>query len=219
MNVIYLSGGCGFRAQLGYPKQYAILGGKFIIMHGLELLQRMPEIDKIIIPTNDIKQVETLCGQYNITKAIACQGGETRQESVCNAIYHVESEYVLIAEAVRPFITEEFVRRVIHTPGHFVTPIARAKSSVVQRRGGYINRDNVGEVQMPQKYLSSLLGKAHIKTEMENATDDAVLVIDVMNIYPTVIDGIEENIKITTPLDLKIAEAIYEYNRKAEEVL
>ena len=216
MNVIYLSAGKGIRAGLGYPKQFAQLGGKPILMHGLEVFQRMPEIDKIIIPTFDQDKIEELIKEYRITKAMTCLGGETRQESVCKAIYHVESEYVLIAEAVRPFITEKFVRKVINTKGIFVAPIQRATSSVLLTAGGYVERQAVGEVQMPQKYATRLLAKAHIKTKMINASDDAVLVIDTLKILPKIIDGIEENIKITRPLDLKIAEAIYEgnYNRE-----
>jgi len=216
MNVIYLSAGKGIRAKLGYPKQFAQLGGKPIIMHGLEVFQKMPEIDKIIIPTNDNERVEMLLCKYNITKAITCSGGETRQESVGKGLYHVFSEYVLIAEAVRPFITEDFVRRVIHTEGDFIAPIRRATSSVLLTAGGYVERDGVGEVQMPQKYLTRLLAQAHIKTKMLDASDDAVLVIETLHVLPTIIDGIEENIKITTPLDLRIGEAIYEgdYNRE-----
>jgi len=216
MNVIYLSAGKGRRARLGYPKQFARLGGKPIIMHGLEVLQKMPEIDKIIIPCSDRVKVQELLEEYGIWKAVTCLGGETRQESVCYAIYHVFSEYVLIAEAVRPFITEEFVRKVIDTEGIFVAPIQRATSSVLLTHGGYIDRDKVGEVQMPQKYRTEVLARAHIKTKMLDASDDAVMVIETLNIQPKIIEGIEENIKITKPLDLKIAEAIYEgnYNRE-----
>ena len=216
MNVIYLSAGKGVRAKLGYPKQFAQLGGKPIIIHGLEIFQKMPEIDKIIIPCSRGAGVEKLLEKYAITKAITCDGGETRQESVCVSIYHVDSEYVLIAEAVRPFITEEFVRRVIDTPGVFVAPIQRATSSVLLTAGGYVERNGVGEVQMPQKYATKLLAKAHIKTKMVDASDDAVLVIETLHILPYIINGIKANIKITTPLDLKIAEAIYEgnYNRE-----
>ncbi len=216
MDVIYLAGGQGKRTNLGYPKQFAYLGGKPIIMHGLEVLQNMPEITRIIIPCVEDIRVIKLLRQYNITKGATIPGGETRQQSVKRGIMCVNSEYVLICEAVRPFLTADFVRTIIKYQSDFVTPIRQSLASVVLMNGGYIDRRFVGEVQMPQKYKTSVLQEAHYTTRMEDASDDAVLVIETLGLLPNVIYGIEQNIKITTPLDLTIAEAIYESNINRE---
>jgi 2-C-methyl-D-erythritol 4-phosphate cytidylyltransferase len=218
IDVIYLAAGQGKRAGLGYPKQFARLGGKPILIHGLEVLQGMEEVGKIIVACPADAPIHS--------------GGETRQESVKKALAHVETEYVLVAEAVRPFITAEFVKRVIDTPGEFVVPRMLAISTVIE--SGYhqmdgekwtqvIPRKDVGEVQTPQKYLTALLQAAHVETDMVNASDDAALVLGTElrspmgNIQPTLIPGLEENIKITTPLDLVIAEAIYNASHRDRE--
>ncbi len=209
MDIIYLSGGSGKRAGLGYPKQFALLAGKPIIVHGLEVLQEMPEITKIIIPAKEEEKTREILTQYKITKAKVVPGGKTRQESVKLALKEVETEHVLIGEAVRPFITADFVRRIIETKNDAVSPITRMKASVLLKSGGYIDRDRVGEVQMPQKYRTWLLREAHEKAATKDATDDAVLLIETLGVCAETVDGLEQNIKVTTPLDLKIAEAIY----------
>ena len=215
MNVIYLAGGKGIRAGLGYPKQYARIKGKPIIIYGLEILHKIPEIDKIIIVhDNNPEYVQELIERYGILKTVLVPGGRTRQESVRNGLTCVDSEYVLIAEAVRPFITTEFVQKVISTDGDFVTPWKSCISTVLTLSKQHLHRDLVGEVQMPQKYKTSILRTAHYKTRIENASDDAALVIETLGLFPTIIEGIEQNIKITTPLDLKIANAIYDEVRE-----
>ena len=231
IDVIYLAAGQGKRAGLGYPKQFARLGGKPILIHGLEVLQGMEEVGKIIVTcpadapihSGGVAGVVASYISLPLGEILLIPGGETRQESVKKALAHVETEYVLVAEAVRPFITAEFVKRVIDTSGEFVVPRMLAISTVIE--SGYqvdgekwfqvIPRRDVGEVQTPQKYLTALLQAAHVETDMVNASDDAALVLGTElrspmgNIQPALIPGLEENIKITTPLDLVIAEAIY----------
>lgn len=227
IDVIYLAAGQGKRAGLGYPKQFARLGGKPILIHGLEVLQGMDEIGKIIVtcPAESPAHLGGVGGviasyiSLPLDELLFVPGGETRQESVKKALARVQTEYVLVAEAVRPFITAEFVRQVINTPGEFVVPRRSAVSTVIESEWfQVIPRENVGEVQTPQKYLTALLRAAHAETDMVNASDDAALVLGTMkNIQPTLIPGLEENIKITTPLDLVIAEAIYNASHRDRE--
>lgn len=227
IDVIYLAAGQGKRAGLGYPKQFARLGGKPILIHGLEVLQGMEEVGKIIVAcpadvpihSGGVAGVVASYVSLPLDELLFVPGGETRQESVKKALAHVQTEYVLVAEAVRPFITSEFVRQVINTPGEFVVPRRSAVSTVIESEWfQVIPRENVGEVQTPQKYLTALLRAAHAETDMVNASDDAALVLGTMkNIQPTLIPGLEENIKITTPLDLVIAEAIYNASHRDRE--
>lgn len=227
VDVIYLAAGQGKRARLGYPKQFARLGGKPVLVHGLELLQNMTEVDQIIIACPPASEKEGLCLveevvlSYGITKAIFVEGGQTRQQSVRNALEYVKTAHVLVTEAVRPFITDGLVKRVIEYPGDFVTPIQPAISTVIEWGGDggtrVIPREQVGEVQMPQKYSTTGLRTAHRVTEEKNATDDMALLMSVSDIEPSFIPGLEENIKITTPLDLIIAEAIYYARYSADE--
>jgi 2-C-methyl-D-erythritol 4-phosphate cytidylyltransferase len=227
IDVIYLAAGQGKRARLGYPKQFARLGGKPIMIHALEILQSMKEIAQIIVVCPGRREgapqmwmVEKTVLQYHITKAIFVEGGKTRQESVSCGLEYVNSEYVLVTEAVRPVISVAFVREIIRLEADFVTPISASVASVIEWGDGTegsswarsIPREKVGQVQMPQKYETCLLREAHRKAIGKgeyNMTDDAVLVMKMMDVYPEIVKGLEENIKITTPLDLEIAEAIH----------
>jgi len=211
IDVIYLAAGQGKRAKLGYPKQFARLGGKPIMIHALEILQNMGEMGRIIIPCADVYETRRYMNSYGIITAALIPGGKTRQESVYTALQYVNTEYVLVHEAVRPFITEEFVRMVINIDGDSVTPRRQSMATVIDNDGKCYNRDCLGEVQMPQKYRTSVLRAAHRKALDEkryDSTDDAAIVYNLKGSV-MVVEGLENNIKITTPLDLTIAEAIY----------
>ena len=223
IDVIYLAAGRGTRAKLGYPKQFARLGGRPIMVHGLEVLQRMEEVGKIILtyprgegPEETKAVIHPYIERENL---LLVEGGSTRQRSVFNALEWVETPEVLIMEAVRPFISVDFIRSVIEKKGEVVTPWRTATSSVVTGNGIFLNRDNVGEVQMPQKFETSKLRKAHLMAQAgsRNFTDDATLVWKMLYIHPQLVEGLEENIKITTPLDLIIAEAIYDARHRDRE--
>ena len=226
IDVIYLAAGQGKRAKLGYPKQFARLGGKPIMIHGLEILQKIPEVSQIIVVRPMITgeslqdwRVEEVVLEYGINKAVFVEGGRTRQESVRRGLEMVATDYVLIAEAVRPFITEDFVKRIIQLPGNCVTPWMSSISTVLSAAGEPMDRERIGEVQMPQKYFTNILTAAHYKAEAANNTytDDMALVIKEIKVRPILMAGLEENIKITTPLDLVIAEAIYNASHRDRE--
>lgn len=221
IDVIYLAGGSGVRADLGYPKQFARLGGKPILIFGIETLGRNKEIDKIIIPGNDIEQIEDMLECYCFDKTtIIIEKGETRQKSVYNALKYIETEYVLIMEAVRPFISDKLLTKVIKVSGDIVVPRSIMYSTVVIDNGKIIDREICGEVQMPQKYKTSFLIDNHekaIEDKLFLFSDDLALIMYYNNLcIPKIIKGEQQNIKITTPLDLKIAEGIYEYNNNRE---
>lgn len=213
-DVIYLAAGQGKRAKLGYPKQFARLGGKPIMIHALEIFQNMNEIGNIIIPCAEQEKTKEHIDSYGIQKTMLIPGGHTRQASVYAALKYVNTKYVLIHEAVRPFITEEFVRRIIDTDGNAVTPRRQSRATIIDNNGKCHDRNFFGEVQMPQKYSTFVLQAGHetaCEAKRYDFTDDAAIV-DYMNILKnsiSVIEGLEKNIKITTPLDLVIAEAIY----------
>lgn len=219
IDVIYLAAGQGKRAKLGYPKQFARLGGKPIMIHGLEVLQKIPEVSQIIVVRPMITEenphdwrVEKVVLEYGISKAVFVEGGKTRQESVKRGLEMVTTDYVLIAEAVRPFITEDFVKRIIDMPGNCVTPWLSSISTVLSVSGEPMDREKIGEVQMPQKYSTIILKTAHQKAKGKAYTDDMALVIKESKARPILMKGLEQNIKITTPLDIVIAGAIYNAN-------
>jgi 2-C-methyl-D-erythritol 4-phosphate cytidylyltransferase len=221
IDVIYLTAGFGIRANLGYPKQYAYIGGKPILVHGLETLNKIQTIKNFIIVAEDIAKVAGIVNPYNISNFSIIDGGMTRQESVYKGLKKVTSENVLIAESVRPFISTAFVENIINTKGKHVIPYARLNSTPFTLSGNILNRDEIVCVQTPQKYLSRELRESHefaVKQNIENTTDDLDLMkrVGICSGYEY-IEGPIENIKITYPIDLKIAEAIYNYKNCIDE--
>jgi 2-C-methyl-D-erythritol 4-phosphate cytidylyltransferase len=218
MDLIYLMGGTGKRAGLGYPKQFYKMFGKYLFLFGLDVFCDIEEIENIILPTAkdrqyEIRDVLIKNNLYNKKKFVFCDKGNTRQMSVYNGLLKVNTNLVLISESVRPFITKKLVKRIIEDDYENVTPIDKSKASVIDVFNNIYNRDDIGTVQMPQKFNREKLLKAH-ECEIEkndiNNTDDTKVLLKYFSCI-NVIYGIEENIKVTTPLDLAIAKAIYKY--------
>lgn len=223
IDVIYLNGGSGKRAELGYPKQFARLKGKPIMIYGLENLMHVENISKIIIPCKEGKEefvTRRNLHLYGIKNYISCNAGNNRQESVCNGLKHVETEQVLIMESVRPFTSINLIKKVIDIDGDCVSPIDQSIASVIDVNGISYERNDIGTVQMPQKFDTKKLQEVHenMKEEAEKSTDDMDLICKcdvIYNEFPfnrlVVFHGERENIKITYPIDLKIAEAILDF--------
>jgi len=237
IDCVYLMGGTGERAKLGFPKQFQLLGGKPIFIHGLETLEKIQEINQIIIVSCNIEQTQNIIKNYQFTKEIIyASSGVDRIESVSNGIYHVKTQSVLISESVRPFITKDLYMNVINENSKVVTPIKKAVSTVIDLDGCSYDRRMFGEVQMPQKFSYDILQKLHIKARIEKVQEIIELFTDdiaILNYFSSinndndspintncikVIPGEDQNLKITSPIDLIIAEAIYEkFNNKRDE--
>jgi len=219
IDVIYLTGGKGKRAELGYPKQFARLKGKPIFIYGLETLRKIEDIGTIIIPSDlDNSNVIRFLNEYNIENRYICEAGETRQQSVYNGLEHVKTKNLLICEAVRPFMSINLIKKVIEADGDCVVPIDLSSASVIDILGNSYDRNDFGCVQMPQKYDNQKLYKVHTNMISQNSTDDMDLIYKFQEISgeipfkrKIIFHGERENIKITYPIDLKIAEAILNY--------
>lgn len=220
IDVIYLAGGIGKRAELGYPKQFARLKGKPVFIYGLETLRHIDEIGKIIIANNDktIDKAIELLTEYNINNWCICEAGKTRQESVYNGLINVKTKNVLICEAVRPFMSKDLIQRVIIADGDCVVPIDISTATVIDILGNSYDRNDFGCVQMPQKYATDKLLEVHSFMKTKTSTDDMDLIYKYSKIHDKfpfnrkiIFHGERENIKITYPIDLKIAEAILNY--------
>ncbi len=214
MDAILLSAGIGTRTKLNYPKQFMRLGGKPLFIHCLEILRSIDNIDKIIITviSDHIDQFEQLINQYQISNVQCIIGGLTRQESVFNALRYCDTRRVLIHEAARPFINKEFVQSLMKNGSIAIVPCVGVTSTIVDTREHFLERNNVKLVQLPQIYKLNLLKEAHFSAMKNNRvyTDDSSLFSGETGIFPTLLDGLDENIKITTPLDVRLAEVIYE---------
>ncbi|WP_037373174.1 IspD/TarI family cytidylyltransferase [Anaerovorax odorimutans] len=210
MDVIILAAGIGKRAKLNYPKQFMRLGGKPLIVHAIDLFNKVSNTEKIIITVipGQMDFFKELISDYGFSNCICVEGGSTRQESVYNALQVCSSERVIIHEAVRPFVTLEFLKKLKEKEGEAVVPCVPVTSTVFYKED-FLDRDKVLCVQLPQIFNTGLIKKAHELGKGKNYTDDSSLLLHELGIDPVIVDGLDQNIKITTPQDIKIAEVIY----------
>lgn len=214
---ILLSGGIGRRMQLDIPKQFLLLGGKPILVHVLEKIDSIAEIKEIIIPVPKqfMKKTEEIVLNFRFSTPVSCiEGGESRQESVYNGLRAALNERVIIHESVRPFVTAEEFRQLIAADSESAT-YGQAIPFTVLEGKEYIeenlDREKLINVQLPQKFIKSKLLYAHecAKAEGLTFTEDASLYFHYYKSNIKVLKGSDYNIKITNPIDRKIAEIIY----------
>ena len=219
VTMILLSGGSGRRMQNSIPKQYMLLAGKPVIMHILERLEKLESISKIVIVCTEAyrSSITLMLEQYGISKEIVlAPAGQARQESVLNGLGYVETDTVIIHEVARPFVTTDDFNRLIEYDSENVIyglPIPCTVLKGHKMIEGELERSELINVQLPQKFRTDLLQKCHQRaaSEGKHFTEDAGLVF---HYFPDqkieVCPGMEYNIKLTTRQDMIIGEIIYD---------
>lgn len=221
--VIILAGGSGARLNKGTPKQFLELAGKPIIAHTIEQFLSHPLINDIFLVTHREYLEQTLAlvrkNNYHKVKKVL-EGGGTRQASSFIGVMAGDNycENVLVHDAVRPFITHEIIDSLIIGLESFaaVVPGIQASDTIIK-----IDKDNkvreipdrnfLRRVQTPQAFKFTVIKKAHemaLECNIENVTDDCSLILEFKLADICFIPGRPENIKITYPYDLVLAEAI-----------
>jgi 2-C-methyl-D-erythritol 4-phosphate cytidylyltransferase len=212
--------GLGKRFGEGTNKPFETLCGKPVIVWALEVLDRMPEVLEIIpvLKETDIQAAAEIFRRYCINKIQRiAPGGRERQDSVFNGLYFIREKkaVVLIHDGVRPFPEQKTVKRALKAlPGYdgVVTGVP-PKDTIKEVAGNEITqtlrRDALYAIQTPQIFFYQPLLDAYEKAMKESyyATDDAALV-ERNGGRIAVVKGDYTNIKVTTPEDLVIAEAI-----------
>ena len=216
IDLILLAAGLGTRTGLGYPKQFLRLAGKPILIHTLEVFAQVPEIDKIIIAIKPEfeNHYKKLIEDYKIPRVVLIGGGETRQESVKNCLPKVTTKRVIIHEAARPFVTPDFITLLLMYQKDIVVPVLPITFATLLNdscRIEPLDKRKVMNIQLPQVFNYDIIYQAHQRAK-KIYDDDSMLVWEESEKTPDIalIPGLEENIKITTPLDLKLAEVIYD---------
>ncbi|TLY21838.1 MAG: 2-C-methyl-D-erythritol 4-phosphate cytidylyltransferase [Nitrospirae bacterium] len=216
------AGGTGMRMGADVPKQFLPLGGVPMVLHSLRAFDRAPSVDAVIlvVPREERQRALTdVIERYSVKKVQkVVAGGETRQQSVHNGLKETgpDVEIVVVHDAVRPFVTEDLIEQSIEAArkgGAVIvavpmkdTPKLAGPDRQVQRT---LDRDDLWLAQTPQTFRRDLLLEAYEKAAIERlqATDDAALV-ERLGHKVGIVAGTWENIKITSPEDLVIAEAI-----------
>ncbi len=217
---IIVAGGKGERMQAKLPKQFLNIGGKPILMWTLLAFQKADKDIKLILvlPESQIELWKDLCQQYDFTlNHQIVVGGETRFHSVKNGLYSVETDnLVAVHDGVRPFVSTETINRcfVVAKEKGAAIPVIELVDSIrfVDENGNNaVDRTKFRLVQTPQVFQSSLLKKAFEQDFSPQFTDEAS-VVEAIGEKVFLVDGNRENIKITTPFDLQIAEVILKNN-------
>ena len=223
---IILAAGQGKRMKTKVQKQFLMLQGKPLLYYSLACFQKSDEIQEIVVVTG--KESIDYCRneiieKYGFTK-VKCikEGGKERYDSVyagleaCSA----DTDYVFIHDGARPFVTEDIIKRTKEGAVTYQACIAGMPSKDTVKIVDENNmvsvtpeRSKVWSVQTPQVFLYSLIKEAHDiarSISMQGITDDAMVVERYKNTPVHIVEGDYENIKITTPEDILMAEKILE---------
>lgn len=219
--IIIVAGGKGLRMGGDIPKQFLPIKGKPVLMRTIERFREFSASMGIILvlPKSQQKYWQELCRQYdfNVEYSIA-DGGETRFHSVQNGLALIpddEQGVVGVHDGVRPFVSIETISRCYETAREAkavipVVPVVETLRYVgIEGEGRNVLRSDYRLVQTPQTFDIQLLKEANKQEYRELFTDDAS-VVEGIGKKVEMVEGNRENIKITTPFDLAIAEVLTE---------
>jgi 2-C-methyl-D-erythritol 4-phosphate cytidylyltransferase len=213
--VIIVAGGSGSRMKSDLPKQFLELGGKPVLMHTIQVFFDFdPECELILVlPAAQQEVWAELClkNAFSLPHQVVF-GGETRFHSVQNGLKLIQGEgIVFIHDGVRPMVSQETLGRCCEMAikdGNAI-PVLLVTESLRKLEGTQnvsVNRSLYFSVQTPQTFRSEVILKAYLQVYNPEFTDDASLV-EKAGFAINLVEGNRENIKITTPTDLIIAEA------------
>lgn len=204
----------------GIDKVMALLKGEPMIVHTARAFQQCDAIREIVIVTRAdlMQEIMGLCRNFDKVKAVVA-GGSSRPDSVQNGLNALSEKVKLAAiqDGARPLITYQVIDRTVRAANTYgaAAPAVPVKDTVKVVKGGLVaatpDRSRLQAVQTPQVFDFDLLRGALKKAKDEKAeiTDDCSAV-ERMGMKVKIVEGDERNIKVTTPMDLKIAEMLME---------
>ena len=211
--VIIVAGGKGLRMGSDIPKQFLPIGGKPVLMRTIDRFREYsPTLQIILVLPKAQQDYWRRKGSY-----LLADGGETRFHSVQNGLALIPDDaegVVGVHDGVRPFPSIEVIRNCYETAREkkAVIPVIPVVETVRHLKGETsetVPRGDYRLVQTPQTFDIQLLKSANRQPYNDNFTDDAS-VVEAFGFDITLVEGNRENIKITTPYDLKIAEVLIE---------
>lgn len=213
---LILAGGKGLRMGADLPKQFLLLAGKPVLMHALEAFNKADPTTELILVLPQEHQAfwTSLCTQHGFTlKHQVATGGVVRFDSVRNGLKLViEDSLVAVHDGVRPLVKPELIRTCFEAASQkgAVIPVFDLTESIRRIEGdkSYAeDRSRFRSVQTPQTFRSDILKDAYEQPYRDVFTDDAS-VVEAAGHEITLVEGHRENIKITTPQDLLLAEQL-----------
>lgn len=231
VSVILPAAGLGTRMNPGGAsrKQFMELDGEPVVLHTIRKFAACPEIGEVVLAVRaeDRERVEELLAGLTFDKPVRLvEGGETRQQSVENALAALAPEVDLVAvhDAVRPFIRRETIRQAIEAARESgaaivgIVPVDTVKQVQLHKVRGTLNRDRLVLAQTPQVFQADLLREAFAKAREDDftGTDESSLVERLEKVEVTVVAGSDRNIKITRPSDIDLAHLFLKEEKESE---
>lgn len=224
---VLLAGGIGVRVGLGIPKQLIKIAGKAIVEHTLEVVNASPVIDEIIIVMNAgaIEQLDSLMDRDRFPKLTQIiPGGETRNDSTRAALAVIGDDpdtKVLFHDAVRPFVNDRILEDCVGALENYDavdTAIPSADTIIQVDSSSHItgipDRSLLRRGQTPQAFRAGTIRRAYELAADDpgfHATDDCGVVFTYLPETPIyVVDGTAENMKVTEPIDIHIADKLFQ---------
>lgn len=216
VGIIIVAGGSGKRMGGSLPKQFALVGGKPILVRTINALHEALPASRIVVvlPAEQIDFWRNYSSRFEVAKHSVVEGGAERFHSVRNGIEALSDAVDLIAihDGVRPFASKAMIERAVECAAKSgsAIPVVEAIDSFrqIDDNGSHIiSRSSLRAVQTPQIFAAPIVRAAYDTEFRSDFTDDAS-VVEYSGEKVTLCDGERSNIKITTPADLVIAEAI-----------
>ena len=198
------------------PKQFLPIGDLPVLMHTINRFISYNSTMKIVLvlPSDQFAYWKALCRRHNFkTLHLLVEGGDTRYQSVKNGLNEVDDAgLVAVHDGVRPFVSRDTMHRCFHAAGlsGAAIPVGQMVESIRKLVGDKSEmrfRDSYRTVQTPQTFRGSVLKHAYKLPFSPEFTDDAS-VVEAAGYDITLVEGNPENIKITSPFDLVIADAL-----------
>jgi len=211
----------GSSQRMGEDKMQMILRAKPVIIRTLLAFEKCPFVDDIVVVTRQdkIMEIADLIKLYELSKVTqVISGGATRTESALAGVSAVRKGAKLIAihDGARPLVSQELIGRVVRAANEHISavPAIRSTDTLKQidlegRIIAAVDRDRVVRIQTPQVFDADIIKGALTKAVQDHlALTDDCSAMDMMGVKTYIVEGESENIKLTTPGDMVVAEAI-----------
>jgi 2-C-methyl-D-erythritol 4-phosphate cytidylyltransferase len=228
VSAVIAAAGWSSRMGADLNKNFIALGGMPLICHSVLAFDASADVKEIIVVTKEEESGEAkrLLAALGIKKQLKfATGGATRQQSVSNALMHLDARctHVAVHDGARPFVSGETIADCIAkavTHGASTAAVATIDTCADVQEGfirAVLDRTATYSIQTPQVFERGLIAEAHRKAERENftATDDSALVRRLGRAV-CIAQGAYDNIKITTPEDMILARGIIDKRKQGE---
>lgn len=212
ISAIIVAAGSGTRMRAGKNKVFLELLGKTILEQTVSVFEECKMIDEIIVVTNEIQEAEKILNKYKKLAGIT-PGGKVRGESVKNGLDLASGDFVAIHDGARALITETDIENVLKSAMEFGAAAVGVKCKDTLKQvdddgfiRGTVDREFLYNIQTPQVFKLSEIKEMYERCE-DVFTDDCALA-EKYGKKVKIVDGSYDNIKITTPDDLDLAEKI-----------